>query len=1074
MENTENQAESSDLRQEAEVSRKNGTARSVSQLTESAIKLVHELQVQKIELELLNDELRLANKRAEDAAKTAEAATERYTELYDFSPSGYFTFSIEGKIIQLNLSGARMLGKERALLINNRFGFFVTFDTRPIFNLFLDKVYSSKTKESCDVILSSIDNSPMYVHIEGIVSEEGKQCFATVINITELNRTKDALREIDARYRADEAKNESAKIWQATFDGIRDSVLLLDANGLILEANKVSCNIFGKTKEEIIGSHCNEIVHKRDCRIDDCPCMRTRLSKCRETKLFEIEDKWFEVVVDPLFDKNNEINCFVHIMSDITDRKRAEEALYDSEKKYRLLSENSTDGVSLFEDHAVKYVSNGYLNMLGYDKSEIENISFEQIFSFIHEDDSKNIQSIIGEAHSHQTKSFRYDYRVRNKIGEYIWVEDTINAEFDALGSHKRSVIHSRNITERKRVEAELQQSNERLEAIISASPDGIGIINLEGEIGFISDTMLEMFGYPAEQKDDLIGKYIFEFIDPSNINLVIDSIRKLIAGEIGGSLRQYKVIKKDKTRFTVELNSAVLLDSNGVPARILFVQRDITERERAEAALRESEEIFNQLLKNSPIYIFFKDENIRAVRLSENFEQMLNIPIKDIIGKNMNELFPSELAKNMVEDDKKILQLGELVIVDEEFNGRYYTSTKFPINIEGKSRYLAGFTIDITDRKMIENALIESEEKYRSIVQYSSEPIFGFNPDGTYRLVNEAFAKTFGKTREEIIGKTPHFLFSSDEAEKRMAIVRKVLLTGEKDEIELKVITFSGEEKYFLTMLDPIKDSLGNVLWVSCISKDITERKQTEIIIQNQNNQLQELNATKDKFFSIIAHDLKSPFQGLLGISELLTNSEYKFSAEDIDKCHNSLHTSIVNVYILLENLLEWAQFQKGSIAFTPREISIFDAFLESEESIKQRAAQKGITIINKNPQDIKIYADEKMMNTILRNLLSNAVKFTNKTGKVVGKARETESGMIEISVTDTGVGIPADVVDKLFKLGENVGQKGTDDEPSTGLGLLLCKDFVEKNGGKIWVESEEGKGSTFYFTMPKTIVNG
>ncbi|MDR3665364.1 MAG: HAMP domain-containing sensor histidine kinase, partial [Ignavibacteriaceae bacterium] len=135
---------------------------------------------------------------------------------------------------------------------------------------------------------------------------------------------------------------------------------------------------------------------------------------------------------------------------------------------------------------------------------------------------------------------------------------------------------------------------------------------------------------------------------------------------------------------------------------------------------------------------------------------------------------------------------------------------------------------------------------------------------------------------------------------------------------------------------------------------------------------------------------------------------------------------------------------------------------------SIEERALQKEITIINENSVVREIYADEKMITSVLRNLLSNAVKFTNKGGKIIVKAKEIEEGLVEISITDTGVGIPADNIGKLFCLSEKLGNIGTDNEPSAGLGLVLCKDFVEKHGGKIWVESRENIGSTFYFTIP------
>ncbi len=190
--------------------------------------------------------------------------------------------------------------------------------------------------------------------------------------------------------------------------------------------------------------------------------------------------------------------------------------------------------------------------------------------------------------------------------------------------------------------------------------------------------------------------------------------------------------------------------------------------------------------------------------------------------------------------------------------------------------------------------------------------------------------------------------------------------------------------------------------------------------------------------------------------------------SQEEVIKHSNSIHNSVNKLYRLLENLLEWALLQQESIEFTPQNFNLSSVFIQCSELLKQRASHKGISIINEISDKQQLYADEIMITSVLRNLLSNAVKNTNKGGKVVANACETEDGFVEISVTDTGVGIPVNSIGKLFILGEKVSTLGTDNETGTGLGLLLCKEFVEKHGGKIWVESKENIGSTFYFTIP------
>jgi len=266
---------------------------------------------------------------------------------------------------------------------------------------------------------------------------------------------------------------------------------------------------------------------------------------------------------------------------------------------------------------------------------------------------------------------------------------------------------------------------------------------------------------------------------------------------------------------------------------------------------------------------------------------------------------------------------------------------------------------------------------------------------------------------------------------------------------------------KSFYEMAERIK------LLIAQLENEINITKQVEEEIQKHNEQLLRINAEKDKFFTIIAHDLKNPFQGLLSLTEMMASGEEDFTKAEITEYGRSIRESVSTLYKLIENLLEWAQIQKGSIIFIPKEIELQKIVLECIETVKQSAAQKGITIINEAAGTQKVYADEKMISTVLRNLLSNAVKFTRRDGKVIIKIKKMNSETVVVSVSDTGIGISEENIKKLFKIDGIVSTKGTEGELSTGLGLLLSKEFVEKHNGKIWVESEEGKGSTFNFSL-------
>lgn len=234
------------------------------------------------------------------------------------------------------------------------------------------------------------------------------------------------------------------------------------------------------------------------------------------------------------------------------------------------------------------------------------------------------------------------------------------------------------------------------------------------------------------------------------------------------------------------------------------------------------------------------------------------------------------------------------------------------------------------------------------------------------------------------------------------------------------------------------------------------------------QNSSLDELNATKDKFFSIIAHDLKNPFNVLLGLSELLQRSSHAISADDLKRIADSMNSSSRHAYLLLYNLLEWSSLQTGRLQ--PRPEKVFPSVLISHatEANESMALAKCIQLQVKVTCNDYLFVDAEMIKTVIRNLLNNAVKFTHRNGLVHVETMDFDDYIL-FSFIDSGVGMDSEHVAKLFRIDAKLSTKGTENESGTGLGLILVNEFIAKNGGKIWVESQPGKGSTFKFILPK-----
>ena len=249
---------------------------------------------------------------------------------------------------------------------------------------------------------------------------------------------------------------------------------------------------------------------------------------------------------------------------------------------------------------------------------------------------------------------------------------------------------------------------------------------------------------------------------------------------------------------------------------------------------------------------------------------------------------------------------------------------------------------------------------------------------------------------------------------------------------------------------------------------RNVSSFKLSESIAREKNEQLEKINGEKDKFFSIIAHDLRGPFSGFLGLTEALVKRLPDMTLLEIQEITLLMRNSAVALFRLLGNLLEWSKLQRGLTVFDPRFFQLYNCVTEYFELANQLSSQKGIQINYDVSINIEVYADEKMVETIIRNLLSNALKFTARGGEINVSATKYQDNWIEISVSDTGIGLSELLLSQLFKIDSHSSRKGTEGEVSSGLGLLICKDFITKHGGEFKVVSTQGVGSTFSFTLP------
>ncbi|MDX1768474.1 MAG: PAS domain-containing sensor histidine kinase [Arenibacter troitsensis] len=360
-----------------------------------------------------------------------------------------------------------------------------------------------------------------------------------------------------------------------------------------------------------------------------------------------------------------------------------------------------------------------------------------------------------------------------------------------------------------------------------------------------------------------------------------------------------------------------------------------------------------------------------------------------------------------------------------------------------------------------------ESEKYANTILNNMGDAVFVKDAGSRLLLVNDAFCDLFNLPRTKIIGKTLAENVPPAERESFLRIDKQVLLDGIDNINEESLTLGEGQKKIISTRKSRFVDEDGKKFLVGVI-RDITERIKTEEDLRESAIQLKELNATKDKLFSIIAHDLRSPFNNILVLSQILKAQLSKSEDPDTQVHIDLIHSTAKNTLVLLENLLDWAKSQSGQINFKNEKINISNVVNEILELSRSIAKTKDISIQVHIPEDVEINSDKKILKTIIRNLMSNAIKYSRPGDKITISAVE-EKDLVKIVISDSGVGMDDDTLENLFSITGNTPLPGTLNEKGSGFGLVLCREFIEKLGGKIWVESEKEKGSDFIFTIPR-----
>ncbi|KAB2909778.1 MAG: PAS domain S-box protein [Ignavibacteriales bacterium] len=399
-------------------------------------------------------------------------------------------------------------------------------------------------------------------------------------------------------------------------------------------------------------------------------------------------------------------------------------------------------------------------------------------------------------------------------------------------------------------------------------------------------------------------------------------------------------------------------------------------------------------------------------------------------------------------------------VIVVQRYDAETRNYDQLDVDVLNFVSNQIGLAIELKKR---EDTLKTSEDKYQALIENLNEMVYAVDRKGNILYVSPS-VRRYGYDPESLIGKNVYFLMHQDDIAKFKSMVLEII-RGKIFTVTVRLYDRNRAIHWFQTSNTIRKEGDRLVLYGALT--DITERIKIEKDLEISRQKLMEANKTKDNFFSILAHDLKSPFTGILGFSEFLVNDIDELTRDDIIDFAGRINSASKAILELLNNLLDWSRIQSDRLEFSPTKVNVDRLMFNINNVLVPTTYQKNLEYLTEIEENIDVYADKSMLETILRNLISNAVKFTPKDGSIIVSG-EKEGEFFRFTVSDSGVGMSPETIEKLYDVNVLMTKLSTENEKGTGLGFILCNEFVKRHGGTLTVESIEGEGSTFSFTIP------
>lgn len=1000
----------------------------------------------------------------------------RYEQILQSAGEGICGLDAQGRLMFMNAAAEHLLGYRQEELYQLDFHTMVHHhyaDGRPYPMTDCpthQAILQGETYRKQGDVLWRQDGSSFPIELTATpIVENGVTQGAVVIfrDISAMAKTEARLRDKDLRFRI-------------AFDNAPVAQALTTPDGRCMMVNQALCEMIGYPEEALLNRCWTDFVYADD--LNDT--LRDAVSDVyqQEARFIHQDGRiiWTLISGSRVPGADDALAYFIYQIQDITSRRIMEQSLRENEERFRRAFDDAANGMAIasLEGHFLQ-VNTCFCQMLGYSLEEIIGKSFQY---FTYEDDLGIGPQITQKLVSGEIDSARFEKRYIHKNGQIIWLFLTASMIRDTQGRPLYFVSQFHDVTSRKTMEEALRTSEESLRYSFENAAIGMALVSSQGQYLKVNPKFCEITGYTSLE---LCSKTIMDITHPGDKQTSLHLLRRLQCHEIQTCEMEKRHIHKDGHVVWINLTASSVLDANGDVLYYVAQMQNITKRKRVEQALRDSEENFRRAFDDASTGMAIVSLDGYFLRVNPRLSIITGYSPEELLTKNFHSItYPDDWNLDLKHWKEILLGTHPTCEYEKRYvhkDGRivWILLTGSGVRDEhGNLMYYVAQMQDITERKRVEQALRDSEERFRSAFDYASIGKALVSPDGRWLKVNRMVSKITGYSEEELLNMSFQSITHPDDLDIDLKFTEYVLNREiETYQLEKRYIHKDGHCVWIQLNVSPVCEADGRIAYLISQIQDITDRKTAEEQLRKAKEEAEAAASAKAEFLATMSHEIRTPMNAVLGMATLLETTQLTAEQRELLQTIKSGSSTLLGI---INDILDYSKIESGKMELDHHALDVKSCIEEAFSLFHQRALKQGIGLSSRIDPSVPpvVLGDSGRLRQILVNLIGNAIKFTD-TGRIevsVGcEQPPDEQGDVELKfkVSDTGCGIPADKLQLIFDSFTQVAPAISRKYGGTGLGLAICNRLVQLMGGHIWVESKVGQGSTFHFSIQCKVVN-